>query len=163
MTQNPRVSIVSLGCSRNDVDSEELAGRLTADGWNLVADGDQTDVVLVNTCGFIEQAKKDSIDTILEASELLAGSGKVVAVGCLAQRYGKDLAAELPEADAILSFDDYADIGSTLRRVLAGESIAPHTPGDRRKLLPISPAARQSATQGVSTPWNGSTYLSSAT
>ena len=155
MTQNPRVSIVSLGCSRNDVDSEELAGRLTADGWNLVADGDQTDVVLVNTCGFIEQAKKDSIDTILEASELLAGSGKVVAVGCLAQRYGKDLAAELPEADAILSFDDYADIGSTLRRVLAGESIAPHTPGDRRKLLPISPAARQSATQGVSTPGMG--------
>ena len=155
MTQNPRVSIVSLGCSRNDVDSEELAGRLTTDGWNLVADGDQTDVVLVNTCGFIEQAKKDSIDTILEASELLAGSGKVVAVGCLAQRYGKDLAAELPEADAILSFDDYADIGSTLRRVLAGESIAPHTPGDRRKLLPISPAARQSATQGVSTPGMG--------
>ena len=137
------------------MDSEELAGRLTADGWNLVADGDQTDVVLVNTCGFIEQAKKDSIDTILEASELLAGSGKVVAVGCLAQRYGKDLAAELPEADAILSFDDYADIGSTLRRVLAGESIAPHTPGDRRKLLPISPAARQSATQGVSTPGMG--------
>ena len=155
MTQNPRVSIVSLGCSRNDVDSEELAGRLTADGWNLVADGDQTDVVLVNTCGFIEQAKKDSIDTILEASELLAGRGIVVAVGCLAQRYGKDLAAELPEADAILSFDDYADIGSTLRRVLAGESIAPHTPGDRRKLLPISPAARQSATQGVSTPGMG--------
>ena len=94
MTANPRVSIVSLGCSRNDVDSEELAGRLTADGWNLVADGEATDLVLVNTCGFIEQAKKDSIDTILEASELLAGNGKVVAVGCLAQRYGKELAAE---------------------------------------------------------------------
>lgn len=121
MTANPRVSIVSLGCSRNDVDSEELAGRLTADGWNLVADGEATDLVLVNTCGFIEQAKKDSIDTILEASELLAGNGKVVAVGCLAQRYGKELAAELPEADAVLSFDDYAEIGSTLRKVLAGK------------------------------------------
>lgn len=58
MTANPRVSIVSLGCSRNDVDSEELAGRLTADGWNLVADGEATDLVLVNTCGFIEQAKR---------------------------------------------------------------------------------------------------------
>ena len=79
MTANPRVSIVSLGCSRNDVDSEELAGRLTADGWNLVSEGEATDLVLVNTCGFIEQAKKDSIDTILEASELLAGNGKVVA------------------------------------------------------------------------------------
>jgi MiaB/RimO family radical SAM methylthiotransferase len=141
-----------LGCSRNDVDSEELAGRLTADGWNLVSDGEATDLVLVNTCGFIEQAKKDSIDTILEASELLAGNGKVVAVGCLAQRYGKELAAELPEADAVLSFDDYAEIGSTLRRVLAGENIEAHTPGDRRKLLPISPVDRQSVTSDVSTP-----------
>ena len=155
MTANPRVSIVSLGCSRNDVDSEELAGRLTADGWNLVADGEATDLVLVNTCGFIEQAKKDSIDTILEASELLAGNGKVVAVGCLAQRYGKELAAELPEADAVLSFDDYAEIGSTLRKVLAGESIVPHTPGDRRKLLPISPVDRQLASEDVSTPGMG--------
>lgn len=155
MPTNPRVSIVSLGCSRNDVDSEELAGRLSADGWDLVTDGEQTDLVLVNTCGFIEQAKKDSIDTILEASELLAGTGKVVAVGCLAQRYGKELAAELPEADAILSFDDYADIGSTLRRVLAGESIAAHTPGDRRKLLPLSPVARQAASDEVATPGMG--------
>ena len=155
MTANPRVSIVSLGCSRNDVDSEELAGRLTADGWNLVSDGEATDLVLVNTCGFIEQAKKDSIDTILEASELLAGNGKVVAVGCLAQRYGKELAAELPEADAVLSFDDYANIGSTLRKVLAGETIEAHTPGDRRKLLPISPVDRPSATPDVATPGMG--------
>jgi ribosomal protein S12 methylthiotransferase RimO len=132
-----------------------LAGRLTADGWDLVGDGEQTDLVLVNTCGFIEQAKKDSIDTILEASELLAGSGKVVAVGCLAQRYGKELAAELPEADAILSFDDYPEIGATLRKVLAGETIAPHTPGDRRKLLPISPVARQVASEDVATPGMG--------
>lgn len=155
MATNPRVSIVSLGCSRNDVDSEELAGRLSADGWNLVSDGEATDLVLVNTCGFIEQAKKDSIDTILEASELLAGTGKVVAVGCLAQRYGKELAAELPEADAVLSFDDYANIGTTLRKVLAGETIAAHTPGDRRKLLPISPVDRQSATSEISTPGMG--------
>ena len=155
MTANPRVSIVSLGCSRNDVDSEELAGRLTADGWNLVSDGEATDLVLVNTCGFIEQAKKDSIDTILEASELLAGNGKVVAVGCLAQRYGKELAAELPEADAVLSFDDYANIGSTLRKVLAGETIEAHTPGDRRNLLPISPVDRPSATPDVATPGMG--------
>ena len=155
MPTNPRVSIVSLGCSRNDVDSEELAGRLSADGWDLVNDGEQTDLVLVNTCGFIEQAKKDSIDTILEASELLAGTGKVVAVGCLAQRYGKELAAELPEADAILSFDDYPDIGATLRKVLAGESLTPHTPGERRKLLPLSPVARQAVSDEVITPGMG--------
>lgn len=142
---SPRVSIVSLGCSRNDVDSEELAGRLTADGWSL-QDGDgDTDVILINTCGFIEQAKKDSIDTILEAADLKDSgkAAKVVAVGCLAQRYGKELSAELPEADAILSFDDYSNIGSQLRRVLAGETLEAHEPTDRRTLLPISPVDRK--------------------
>lgn len=155
MSANPRVSIVSLGCSRNDVDSEELAGRLSADGWTLVDDGTQTDVVLINTCGFIEQAKKDSIDSILEASDALAGSGKVVAVGCLAQRYGKELAAELPEADAILGFDDYATIGSTLRRVMAGEEIVAHEPGDRRTLLPITPIDRPAQRDDVAVPGMG--------
>lgn len=142
---SPRVSIVSLGCSRNDVDSEELAGRLTADGWSL-QDGDgDTDVILINTCGFIEQAKKDSIDTILQAADLKQDgkAAKVVAVGCLAQRYGKDLADELPEADAILSFDDYSNIGDTLRKVLNGEELVAHAPGDRRTLLPISPVDRK--------------------
>jgi len=152
---NPRVSIVSLGCSRNDVDSEELAGRLSADGWSLVETGEASDVVLINTCGFIEQAKKDSIDTILEASDAMAGKGKVVAVGCLAQRYGKELAAELPEADAILSFDDYSSIGTTLRRVMAGESIEAHTPGDRRNLLSISPIARPAQRDDVAVPGMG--------
>ena len=69
-----RVALVTLGCTRNEVDSEELAGRLSAGGWELVDDAAEADVAVVNTCGFIEQAKKDSIDTILEASEL-KGSG----------------------------------------------------------------------------------------
>lgn len=142
---SPRVSIVSLGCSRNDVDSEELAGRLTADGWSLQEGDGETDVILINTCGFIESAKKDSIDTILQAADLKESgkATKVVAVGCLAQRYGKELADELPEADAVLSFDNYSDIGSTLRRVLNGEEIVAHAPGDRRTLLPISPVERK--------------------
>jgi hypothetical protein len=67
-----RVALVTLGCTRNEVDSEELAGRLTAGGWELVEDAADADVAVVNTCGFIEQAKKDSIDTLLEASELKA-------------------------------------------------------------------------------------------
>ena len=155
MSSNPRVSIVSLGCSRNDVDSEELAGRLNADGWTLVDDGSQSDVVLINTCGFIEQAKKDSIDSILEAADALGDSGKVVAVGCLAQRYGKDLAAELPEAHAILGFDDYSNIGQTLRRVMAGEKIESHEPGDRRTLLPITPVERPAHRDEVAVPGMG--------
>jgi ribosomal protein S12 methylthiotransferase len=63
-----RVALVTLGCTRNEVDSEELAGRLSAGGWELVDDAAEADVAVVNTCGFIEQAKKDSIDVLLEAS-----------------------------------------------------------------------------------------------
>jgi ribosomal protein S12 methylthiotransferase RimO len=139
------VAVVTLGCARNEVDSEELAGRLEADGFRLVADPADAATVLVNTCGFVESAKKDSVDTLLAAADL-KGDGTtraVVAVGCLAERYGKDLAASLPEADAVLGFDDYADIGARIRSVLAGETLAAHTPTDRRRLLPISPADRQ--------------------
>ncbi|MGH3151414.1 MAG: radical SAM protein, partial [Streptosporangiaceae bacterium] len=132
------VSLVTLGCARNEVDSEELAARLTASGWDLTAT-DAASVVLVNTCGFIQAAKQESIDELLSA----AGSGaKVAAVGCLAERYGAELAGELPEAQ-ILSFDDYGDIGARLDDVLAGRRRPAHTARDRRTLLPISPAARQ--------------------
>src|ERR671921_2357616 len=94
------VALVTLGCTRNEVDSEELAGRLAAEGWLLVDDADEADVAVVNTCGFVEQAKKDSIDVLLEASSRKGRSRTqaVVAVGCLAERYGEQLAEELPEA-----------------------------------------------------------------
>ena len=100
------VALVTLGCTRNEVDSEELAGRLAAEGWTLVDDAAEADVAVVNTCGFIEQAKKDSIDAILEANDLRdeGRTQAVVAVGCLAERYGKDLAAELPEGKKSLAF-----------------------------------------------------------
>ncbi len=109
---------------------------------------------MVNTCGFVEAAKKDSVDTLLEAADLKdTGTTKaVVAVGCLAERYGKDLAASLPEADAVLGFDDYPDIAGRLRSVLAGEQHHPHTPHDRRKLLPISPSERGASAASVVVP-----------
>jgi ribosomal protein S12 methylthiotransferase len=133
-----RLSLVTLGCARNEVDSEELAGRLDAAGWELTDDA--PDVVVVNTCGFVESAKKDSIDTLLAASDTGA---KVVAVGCLAERYGKELADQLPEADAVLGFDSYADLSTHLQTVLGGGHVEAHTPSDRRLLLPISPVERQ--------------------
>jgi ribosomal protein S12 methylthiotransferase len=142
VTPGRRVSLVTLGCARNDVDSEELAGRLDAAGWELTDDA--PDVVVVNTCGFVESAKKDSIDTLLAASDTGA---KVVAVGCLAERYGKELAVQLPEADAVLGFDSYADLSTHLRAVLDGVAIPSHTPGDRRALLPISPVERAAAVE----------------
>src|SRR5688572_21650205 len=103
------VALLTLGCARNDVDSEELAGRLATDGFALVDDPEDADTVLVNTCGFVDAAKKDSIDTLLAAADLKdqAGGSKVkavVAVGCLAERYGAELADSLPEADAVLGF-----------------------------------------------------------
>ncbi len=138
------VALVTLGCARNEVDSEELAGRLAAEGFRLVDDPADADTVVVNTCGFVEAAKKDSVDTLLEAADLKESgrAAAVVAVGCLAERYGEELAASLPEADAVLGFDDYPDIAARLRSILAGDCSTPHTPQDRRELLPITPTDR---------------------
>ncbi len=151
------VALVTLGCARNEVDSEELAGRLEAGGFRLVQDAEDADTVVVNTCGFVEAAKKDSVDTLLEAADLKE-SGRtraVVAVGCLAERYGKDLASSLPETDAVLGFDDYPDIAGRLRSIVAGETHHPHTPQDRRLLLPISPVERGASVDDISVPGLG--------
>jgi ribosomal protein S12 methylthiotransferase RimO len=143
------VRLVTLGCARNEVDSEELAGRLEAAGWRLSDDGDPG-VVLVNTCGFIDAAKQESISEILDA----AGSGaRVVAAGCLAERYGARLAQELPEAQ-VLGFDDYGDIAGRLDDVLAGRRWDAHQPRDRRRLLPLAPAGRPAA-KAVHVPGHG--------
>src|SRR5688572_26319040 len=136
----PSVALLTLGCARNEVDSEELAARLSADGWRVTTDGSGADVVLVNTCGFVEKAKQDSIDTLLAAADTGA---KVVAAGCMAERYGNELAKSLPEADAVLGFDDYPSISAALGSVLRGEHHDAHTPRDRRELLPIAPAKRR--------------------
>ena len=150
-----QVAVVTLGCARNEVDSEELAGRLEAGGFVLVDDAEDADTVVVNTCGFVEAAKKDSVDTLLAAADLKSSAGHggraqaVVAVGCLAERYGKDLAESLPEADAVLGFDDYPDIAARLRAIMAGETHHAHTPSDRRRLLPISPVDRDASTVSI--------------
>jgi ribosomal protein S12 methylthiotransferase len=139
------VALVTLGCARNEVDSEELAARLEIGGFQLVDDPTQASAVLVNTCGFVESAKKDSIDTLLAASDLKQGADRsrvVVALGCLAERYGTQLAESLPEVDAVLGFDDYPDLGDRLGDILTGVRRPAHTPRDRRRLLPLSPAAR---------------------
>ena len=141
--------LVTLGCARNDVDSEELAARMSDAGWSLT-DSELADITVVNTCGFVDAAKKDSVDTLLAAADTTRG-GKVVAVGCLAERYGGELAAALPEA-VVLSFDDYPTIGDRLDDVLAGRTLVPHHPRDRRTLLPISPTSRPAAVADVGIP-----------
>jgi len=149
--KSPRtVALVTLGCARNETDSEELAGRLAADGWMLVDDPSKAEIAVINTCGFIENAKKDSIDALIKAHSLKENgvTKAVVAVGCMAERYGNELATALPEADAILGFDDYQDISVRLSTIIDGGKISAHTPKDRRTLLPIAP--RQRAEQKAS-------------
>ncbi|MDR1791167.1 MAG: MiaB/RimO family radical SAM methylthiotransferase [Propionibacteriaceae bacterium] len=130
-----KVQIVTLGCARNETDSEELAGRLAAADIGLVDDEDDADLVLVNTCGFIDAAKKDSIDVILAAGK------PVVAVGCLAERYGAQLAAELPDV-TVWGFDAYPGIADRLRE-LAGEQ-PPRRPA--RKLELATPIVQPEST-----------------
>jgi ribosomal protein S12 methylthiotransferase RimO len=112
------VAIVTLGCGRNEVDSENAAGMLTAAGYRVVDDPEQADAVVVNTCAFVEAAKRESIETVLDAAALKEhGRARTVLVtGCLAERYTEELRVELPEADAIVPFSDYGRLPQLLAR-----------------------------------------------
>src|SRR6266542_3712615 len=103
-----KLGVISLGCDKATVDSERLVGELVGHGARLTDDLPHADVILVNTCGFIDAAKRESIDAMLEAAgHKKAGAVKaVVAVGCLVERYKKELAAEIPEVDLFLGFSD---------------------------------------------------------
>lgn len=122
-----RIGLVSLGCPKNLVDSEEMLGALVETGQaEIVGDGDPEngpDVLVVNTCAFIESAKQESIDAILQAvrRKQRGEVGKVVVTGCLAQRYGKELAAEIPEVDAFLGIQSAPQIGN----VVFGDGVLP--------------------------------------
>ena len=102
MTQ--RFYIESLGCPKNDVDSDKIIGTLLADGLMQTDDASQADLVVVNTCAFIEDARRESIDTVLELSGQRKAGARVVVTGCMAERYGAELAESLPEADHIAGF-----------------------------------------------------------
>lgn len=157
-----RVAVVTMGCARNEVDSEELAGRLHVGGFELVSEPADAEVVLVNTCGFIDAAKKDSVDVLLAAADL-KDNGRtkaVVAVGCMAERYGRELEEALPEADAILGFDSYAEIAEKLKQIVSGVRPTSHEPKDRRLLLPVAPLARRKTMSDVALPGFGDSSTS---
>ena len=103
-----RVGMISLGCPKNRVDSEVILGRLLASGYELTSDLEQAETVIVNTCGFIDQAKQESIDTLLEVAARKGDGGvrELLVAGCMAQRYAPELQAEIPEIDGFLSLDD---------------------------------------------------------
>lgn len=121
---NNRVAIITLGCGRNEVDSDQLAGIFHREGAAIVDDPAAADVVVVNTCTFIAPAKQESIDTVLEACQLKdeADAKAVLVVGCMAQRYPHELAEAIPEADAIIGFDGYSQLPQIVGDVLAGNT-----------------------------------------
>jgi len=116
-----KIGLVSLGCAKNLVDSEVMLGSLLRAGAELTDDVQEADVVIVNTCGFIEASKQESINAVLKASELReTGNCKaLIMAGCLAQRYQKDLQKELPEVDAIVGLNEVPRIGEIVRNVLS--------------------------------------------
>ena len=107
-----RFWIETLGCPKNQVDSDKLNGKMLADGYTLAASADQADVVVVNTCAFIEEARQESIDTVLALSDSRKKGAKLVVTGCLAERYGSELAEALPEADQVAGFGVPVTIGA---------------------------------------------------
>lgn len=116
------IGMVSLGCAKNQTDAETMLGILASYGHRLVAEPENADVIVVNTCGFIESAKQESIDTILEMAEYKKGRCKLLIVsGCLAERYHDDILKELPEADAVVGTGDYDKINEVIQKAMDGE------------------------------------------
>lgn len=118
-----KIGVVSLGCPKNLVDSETMLGLIHEENYEITNDPSEAEIIIVNTCGFIESAKEESINTIFQMAEYKkSGSCKyIIVTGCLSQRYAEELFNELPEADAIAGVEVYDEIGSIIKRVMNGE------------------------------------------
>ena len=127
-----KVGMVSLGCSKNQVDGEIMLSLIQRDGYELCGDAEQCDVVIINTCAFIEDAKRESIENILEFCELKRQGviKAVVVTGCLAERSQQELVTELPEADVILGIGRNTDIVNAIDQALQGERVVEFAPKD---------------------------------
>ena len=149
-----KVGIVSLGCAKNQVDSELMLGKLNERGFETVADAVDADVIIVNTCAFIEPAREEAINTILEMAELKKERCQVLIVaGCLAQRYAAEIQAELPEVDAVVGINSVAEIADVVDRALARKAGGPVT-----ELSEVYSADYINGPRVLSTP-EGSAYL----
>lgn len=144
-----KAAIVSLGCSKNLVDSEVMVQSILNDDYEITNDARVAEVIIINTCGFIESAKQESIDTILEMSEYKSnGKCKVlIASGCMAERYKEELMKELPELDAVIGTGDYKGIAEVIRKALKGEKIVLY---GHQELVDIDKLPRRISTFGSS-------------
>ena len=132
---------MTLGCPKNAVDSDKIAAALGADGLTATDDVHEADVVVVNTCAFIEDARRESVDTILALSGLTRDDAKLVVTGCMAERYGEELADALPEADAVIGFAGAGTIAGTVSEVTFGGRRTKVAPVGVRDLLELPRAA----------------------
>ena len=134
-----RFYVETLGCPKNDVDSDKLVGAHTSDGMEVTVDAAGADLIVVNTCAFIGAARQESIDTIFALHEQRKDGSKLVVTGCMAERYGDELAAELPEVDQIAGFGEAFSVDPTERNGTETPSFRVGAPGGTdRKLIPVS-------------------------
>lgn len=129
------IYFVSLGCPKNQVDTELMLGQVEAAGHHLVTAPEGADVIVVNTCAFIDAAKEESVDTILEMAQHKGKAGKLVVTGCLAQRYADDLAKDIPEIDHILGSADFQSLAKAIAPATA--AALPSGKTKKRKALPV--------------------------
>lgn len=117
-----KIGMISLGCNKNQIDAEIMLAKLAEQGFEITDEVDGADAVIVNTCGFIEDAKKEAIENILDMAELKKEGviGKIIVTGCLAERYREEILSELPEVDAVVGLGSNKDIAEICDRVLAG-------------------------------------------
>jgi ribosomal protein S12 methylthiotransferase len=128
-----RFALITLGCAKNQVDSEAMKGLLRRSGHQEVADPELAELVVVNTCGFIESAKQESIDTLLELGQAKGPHQKLIATGCLVERYADDLAGELSELDGLLGARNWSSLPSLVERLEQAE------PGSSLQLVELAP------------------------
>ena len=123
-TNRMNLLFISLGCDKNLVDTEKMLGILGKEGYSFVDDENEADIVVVNTCCFIGDAKEESINTILQMAELKKNGRlkALIVTGCLAQRYKQEIIDEIPEVDAILGTTSYEAVGAAIREVMDGET-----------------------------------------
>ncbi len=117
-----KVAFVSLGCAKNLVDTEVMIAKLGTQGWELTADCEQADTVVINTCAFIDAAKAESTDAIMKQAARKRAGQQLIVAGCLAQRYGEQLASLVPEIDGIVGTGAYGGIAEILDEARAGHS-----------------------------------------
>lgn len=130
-----KIYFVSLGCPKNQVDTELMLGQVEAAGHQLVTAPEGADVIVINTCAFIDAAKEESVDTILEMAQHKGKAGKLVVTGCLAQRYAADLAKDIPEIDHILGSADFQSLAKAIAP--QGTIVLPSGGAKKRKALPV--------------------------